>query len=108
MAMEGRKHELQRALVTRILDGDGRASRAQRRAAFDNEVTDEPLRTLVNKVAKEPTRVTDDDIAAVKAAGSSEEEVFELVVCAAAGEATRQYEAAVAALADAAPDGGRD
>lgn len=108
MAMEGRKHELQRALVTRILDGEGRASRAQRRAAFDNEVTDEPLRTLVNKVAREPTRVTDDDIAAVKAAGRSEEEVFELVVCAAAGEATRQYEAALAALADAAPDGGRD
>lgn len=101
MSMESSKRRPQRALVARILDGDGRASRGARLAAFRNEVTDEPLRTLVNKVATEPARVTDADVAAVKAAGVAEDEVFELVICAAVGQATRQYEAALAALAEA-------
>lgn len=101
MSIEGSKREAQRALVARILEGDGRASRAERLAAFKNEVTDEPLRTLVGKVAREAARVTDGDFAAVKGAGIDEDQVFELVICAAVGQATRQYEAALAALAEA-------
>lgn len=108
MTVASRKRELHRELVTRIVDGDGRASRAQRRAAFDDTVADGPLRTLVTKVAREPTRVTDDDIAAVKAAGLSEDEVFELVICAAVGQGTRQYEAALAALDEASAAGAGD
>lgn len=98
MSFENTKRELQRALVTRILEGGGRASRAERRAAFDGAVTDEPLHTLVRKVATEPAQITDRDIDAVKATGTTEDEVFELVICAAVGEATRQYQAALAAL----------
>jgi hypothetical protein len=86
------------ALVARILEGDARASRAQRRGAFDNAGLAEPLRTLIDKVAKHAYRVTDEDIAAARAAGLSEDEIFELVVCAAIGQATRQYDAAFAAL----------
>jgi alkylhydroperoxidase/carboxymuconolactone decarboxylase family protein YurZ len=41
----------------------------------------------------------------VRASGLTEDEVFELVVCAAVGQATRQYEAALAALQDASEDG---
>ena len=41
-----------KALVTRVLEGDGTASHAQRRAAFDNQGLAEPLRALVDKVAK--------------------------------------------------------
>lgn len=98
------KRAAQRAIVARILEGDGRASRAERRAAFDNAGEAEPLRTLIEKVALHPTRVTDGDVAAVAAAGRSEDEVFELVVCAAVGQATRQHEAALAALAEAMGD----
>ena len=87
-----------RALVARILEGDGRASLAQRRAAFDNAGLPEPLRTLIEKVAKHAYRVTDSDIAAVRASGVTEEQIFELVVCAAIGQSTRQYETAMAAL----------
>ncbi len=47
---------------------------------------------------------TDGDIAAVKAAGFSDDQTFELVVCAAVGEATRQYQSGLAALAAAAAD----
>lgn len=81
------------------------ASRSQRRLAFDNAFTDEPLHTLISKVAGQPTRITDGDIAAAKASGITEDEIFELVVCAAIGQATRQYEAALSALAEAVAAG---
>ena len=99
-----RRRAAQEALVASILEGDGRASRAQRRAVFENGGLAEPLRTLVEKVALQPARVTDEDVAALKASGLSEDEVFELVVCAAVGQATRQYQAALGALAAAVGD----
>ena len=44
--------QARKAVVARILDGDGRASHAQRRAAFDNAGLAKPLSTLIDKVAK--------------------------------------------------------
>ena len=90
--------QARKALVARIVEGDGRASHAQRRAAFDNAGLAEPLTTLIDKVAKHAYQVTDEDIAAAKASGLSEDQIFELVVCAAIGQATRQYNTALAAL----------
>ena len=87
-----------KALVTRILEGDGTASRAQRRTAFDHTGFAEPLNTLIDKVTKQAYRVTDEDIVAAKAAGLSEDQIFEIVVCAAIGQAARQHDAAFAAL----------
>ena len=108
MAIENSKRELHRALVTRILEGDGRTPPAERRKAFDNEIAREPLRTLVGKVAGDPTGVTDDDVAAVKAAGITEDQVFEFVICAAVGQATRQYKSALTALDEACAGQARD
>ncbi|MFL5692117.1 MAG: hypothetical protein ACJ795_09950 [Ktedonobacteraceae bacterium] len=99
MLAEDKKRTAHKAVVTRVLEGDGRAARAGRRAAFDNAGLAEPLRTLIDKVAKQPTRVTNEDVAAVKVSGESEDQIFELVVCAAIGQATRQYETALEALA---------
>src|SRR5579864_9145024 len=93
--------QARKALLSRILDGDGQASPSKRRAAFNNSDVAEPLGTLVDKVAKHAYRVTDEDINAAKASGLSEDQVFEIVVCAAIGQATRQYEMALAALKDA-------
>ena len=90
---QGRK-----ALVARILDGGGRASQAQRSAAFNNAGLSEPLSKLIEKVARNAHTVTDENIAAAKASGLSEDQIFEIVVCAAVGQATRQYDAALAAL----------
>jgi hypothetical protein len=92
------------AVVTRVLEGDGTASRAQRRAAFDNALPAGPLHTLISKVAEGATQITDEDFAAVKASGLSEDQIFELVVCAAIGQATRQYETALGALAAVTAD----
>lgn len=84
--------------MSRILEGDGKASPSERRAAFDNSGLAEPLGALANKVARQSYRVTDEDISAAKVAGLSEDQVFEIVVCAAIGQATRQYDAAFGAL----------
>jgi hypothetical protein len=81
------------ALVTRVLEGEGEALREARRAAFDNKSDI----ALVDKVAKTAWKITDDDVAAAKATLSEDAE-FEHVVCAAIGQATRQLDAALAAL----------
>jgi|ERR1700733_12046202 hypothetical protein len=86
------------ALATRILEGAGKVSPSARRAAFNNNGLAGPGGTLVDKVATQAYRVTDEDIAAARASGLSEDQVFEIVVCAAIGQATRQYETALAAL----------
>lgn len=104
MSIEDKKRRAHETLVTRVLEGDGRTSRGRRRAAFDNAVLGEPLHTLIGKVARQPAQITDEDVAAVKAAGLSEDEIFELVVCAAIGQATRQYETALGALAAVVTD----
>jgi len=93
--------QAQKALVKRILEGDGKASPSERRAAFNNTGLAEPLGTLVDKVAKQAYRVTDEDVTAAKVSALSEDQVFEILVCAAVGQATRQYETAFAALKDA-------
>jgi alkylhydroperoxidase family enzyme len=103
MLTADKKRTAHKALLKRILEGDGTAPRVQRHAAFDNAGLAAPLTTLINKVAKHAYKVTDEDIAATTAAGFSEDQVFELVVCAAIGQSTRQYETALAAL-DAVTD----
>ena len=89
--------QARKAVVARILEGDGKASPTQRRAAFNNTGLSEPLSTLIDKVARHAYTVTDEDIAALRA-GLTEDQIFEIVVCAAIGQATRQYDAALAAL----------
>jgi hypothetical protein len=63
------------------------------------------LATLVRNVTARPVRVTEADLAAVTASGMSEDEVFELVVCAAVGHSSRLFAAGLAAL-DSATEGG--
>lgn len=90
------------ALTRRILDGDGQAPASERTAAFEASGLAEPIRGLVDKVARRAWEVTDEDIAAARASGLSEDRIFEIVVCAAVGAATRQYDTALAALDAAA------
>jgi hypothetical protein len=86
------------ALTSRILEGDGQASPSERRAAFNNSGLAEPACALVDKVARHAYRVTDGDITAARTSGLSEDKIFEMVVCAAVGVASRQYDLAFAAL----------
>lgn len=101
--MSERAHQLRQALVTRIVDGPGRASVDARRAAFDCQAQDPRTDALVARIAQHAWTVGDTDVAQPLSAGVSEDHVFELVVCAAVGQATRQIETALAALDAAAP-----
>jgi hypothetical protein len=94
--------EARLGVIQRILEGDGASSRDQRRGAFDDAGLAEPLCTVIHKVAMQSWRVTENDIGALRAAGFSEDQLFELIVCAAIGQANRQHETAMAALEAAA------
>jgi alkylhydroperoxidase family enzyme len=94
-----------RALVDRVLTGKGRSSAEQRTRAFGNDGLTPPLGALVDKVARRPAQVTDADFAAAKASGLSEDQLFELVICAALGQSTRLYDAGLAALTEATASG---
>jgi alkylhydroperoxidase family enzyme len=87
--------------VRRALKGPGSSRPEARLAAFENQGTEASVRALVDKIARRAWTVTDADVEAAQAAGVSEDEIFELTVCAAYGQATRQLNAALAALDEA-------
>ncbi len=89
-----RATKLREAAVQRALEGPGRTTPAERRAAFDNAGAG----PLIDKVARNAWKVTDED---VRGEHGSEDQVFEKVVCAAFGQATRQLAAALRALDEA-------
>jgi hypothetical protein len=101
---------LRRALTSRVLGGRGTAPARLRRAAFEADLAEagsgEPVSELIEKVAYRSDQVTDEDFAAVRAAGLSEDQIFEIVVCAAVGHANRQYNSGLTALAGATGEEG--
>ncbi|CAJ1502011.1 hypothetical protein [[Mycobacterium] holstebronense] len=98
--------ELHQALQARVLGQGGTAPLELRRAAYDNAGLEEPINTLIDKVTLRSYSVGDEDVDAARVVGLSEDEIFELVVCAAVGQATRQYTSALEALAEATEDRG--
>ncbi len=103
--MDDAARQLQGRVIERALRGPGKATAAARRDAFENKSLDDRSRALVQKVARHAWKITDADIASARAAGLTEDEIFELTVCAALGQATRQLNAALLALDAAAPAG---
>lgn len=85
------------ALEKRLLEGAASVPATLRRAAFEGRDPGPLWTRLLEKLSRNTHDVTDDDFRAVKA-GASEDDVFEMVICAAAGQATRDYELALAAL----------
>ncbi|MBV9447610.1 MAG: hypothetical protein JO345_17135 [Streptosporangiaceae bacterium] len=104
MLTEDRKRAAYRALQDRIVTGEGRASPEQRARAFGNAGLSPPLDGLLGKVATRPTQVTDADFTAARAAGFDEDELFELVICAAVGQSARLYDASNSAEAGRVAD----
>jgi hypothetical protein len=102
---EDRKWAAHRALADRVRTGAGRAAAEQRARAFANDGLAPPLDALIGKVATRPAQVTDADFAAAQAAGVPEDQLVELVICAAVGQSARLYDAGLAALAEAAGRG---
>jgi hypothetical protein len=94
-------------LVNSVLKGKGYSSTEDRQAAFDNSGLSQPLNSLIGKVAHNAYKITDRDIEEVKSTGVSEDQLFELIICAAVGQASRQYESGLAALAEVTAKGGQ-
>lgn len=90
--------EARRRLVARILEGEGRAPRSQRQGAFEHAGLEAPLAAFADKIAKYPRDITAADFDGLRAAGLSEDQIFEIAICSAVGQATRQYERALRAL----------
>ena len=84
---------LQKAAIARAVEGDGKASRSDREAAFAGTSGD----PLLAKVAEHAYEVTAEDVATAKQQ-RSEDEIFELAVCAAYGKASPQLAAALAVI----------
>jgi alkylhydroperoxidase family enzyme len=103
---EDSKRAAFRGLADRIVTGAGHAPPEQRARAFANAGLAAPLAGLVGKVAASPAQVTDADYVAARAAGLGEEDLVELVICAAVGQSARLYDAGLAALAEAVGEGG--
>jgi len=55
------------------------------------------MRSLAEKIIRRASDVRDADIDAART-GLSEDEIFELAICVAVGEVTREHEGALAAL----------
>ena len=96
--MSDAAHRFRKAAIERTVRGAGSTPADQRQAAFDNRNVPAAAAALVDTIARNAWKVTDEDVAAAKAAGLSEDAIFELAVSAAMGQATRQLDSALAAV----------
>ncbi len=95
--MASRFEALRQALIERSVRGPGTTASSAREAAFANR-DDAPARALVATVTQHAWKVTDEQVATAKRE-LPDDAVFELVICAAMGQASRQLESARAAVA---------
>ena len=79
-------------------DGPGRVDPAIRQSAATGESLSEPWLSCTRKVRDEPATVTASDVESLKAAGHSEDEIFEITVAAAVGASLRPLEAGLRAV----------
>jgi alkylhydroperoxidase family enzyme len=90
--------EQMQRVVDAVLDGTGTLDPGVRRAAASGGDVPEALRAYVDKVARHAYKVTDEDVAALRAAGYSEDQIFELTVSCAVGAGLRRREAGFRAI----------
>ncbi|MFI5606970.1 hypothetical protein [Amycolatopsis sp. NPDC051903] len=76
-----------------VLDAAGVTDRALRVALVAGDPVGEPWQSYAEQVRGASYRVTDEEIAALVAAGHSEDEIFEVTEAAAVGAALRAYDA---------------
>lgn len=81
-----------------VLKGPGLLDPQLRAAAFGRATLPHPLGSYVAKVRTQAYQITDADVDALRAAGYSEDQIFEATVCAAVGLGLRQLERGLNAL----------
>jgi len=85
-------------LADAVLAGPGSLDPGVRRAVADGRDVAEALRGYVDKVARHAYRVTDEDVVSLRAAGYSEDQIFEATVSCALGAGLRRLEAGLSAI----------
>lgn len=87
-----------RDLARTVLEGPGVLSPDVRRALADGGDGPDGAAAYVAKLRQQAAEIGDADVAALKAAGLSEDAIFELTVAVAFGEGMRRLAAGMAAL----------
>jgi hypothetical protein len=101
----GGRHAARVAGLRRAVFGSpGVSGLAERAAAASADGLPPPLDACVAKVDGAAYRITDADVAALKAAGCSEDEIFEVTVAAAVGAALRSLDAGLHAVRGGSED----
>lgn len=85
-------------LEARALQGDGALDPDVRMAAFQGRAMPEPLKAYVEKVRKHAYKVIDRDVEEMRAAGYSDDQLFELTIATALGEGRRKLDIGLKAL----------
>jgi len=91
----GSRPELRRAAAARAATLSGGALPAK-------ETLPEALAAWVEKVARNAWKITDEDVAALRAAGFDEDAIFEITIAAATGAGVARYQVAMRAIEAAA------
>lgn len=86
-----------------VLEGPGELDAAQRQLAFQGTSTEPVMAAYLAKVAERAYTVTDDDVARLRRAGYTEDQIFEATVAAAVGAGLARLERGMAALEGHAP-----
>jgi len=90
--------ELFEKLRRNVVDGPGELDPRVRRAAFAGDDVPASAAAYVEKVRAHAYKVTDEDVAALRAAGWTEEAIFELTIATALGAGLSRREKARAAM----------
>jgi hypothetical protein len=99
MADAWNRHALRLAALRRVVfDSTGETEPAVRRAAGSGDPLPEPWDRYARSVRDTSYRLTDADIEQLRAAGCSEEAIFEVTIAAATGAALRRLDAGLRAL----------
>ena len=95
----GARHaDLVAALRRAVFESPAETSAATRAAAGSGEPVPDPWGLFAANVRDSSYRITDSDVAALTAAGCSEEQIFEIAVAAATGAALERRDAGLRAL----------
>jgi alkylhydroperoxidase family enzyme len=92
------RDELWRAIESAVLDSPGELPSTTRRAAAGDGEVPVDTSAYVDKVRKHAYRVTDEDVAQLRARGYTEDQLFELTIAASLGAGLARRAAALRAM----------
>ncbi|WP_421843532.1 hypothetical protein [Mycobacterium sp.] len=98
MSIAGRYPRLEEKLREAVLDTPATTDVALRRAAYCGDDVPGPLGEYVHKLRQHAYRVQDDDIEHLRAAGYSDDHIFEVCIAAALGAGNDRLNAGLSAL----------